>query len=79
MSVPVPPLGRQAKRVYSGMLPEFFDSVIRVDPDPVTEQWIYSAIDPQTGSNVVSAIIEIIYDNTAKDRVLSAKRIDNTI
>ncbi len=79
MNYPVAPLGRAAKRVHSGMLPEFYDSVVRVDPSPTTEEWYYSAINPENGSNSVVAIIEIVYDSALKDRVLSARRMDLTV
>lgn len=69
------PLGRQAKRTYQGLLPEFYDSALFSYPTPESIQIVFSHTDDNTGNNVVSAIIELVYTDNTKNALVSAKRL----
>lgn len=70
-----PAKGRSAERVYSGMLPPFFDRVVVSYPSATTEEYTYSALNPDTGTHQITAIIEISYTDNTKDFISMIQRL----
>lgn len=66
---------KQAKRTFHGLLPEFYDQVIAAYPTPETVQYTFSHKDDNTGNNVVTAIIEIVYTDATQELFSVARRL----
>lgn len=69
------PLGRQAKRIFKGMTPEFYDQVLFSYPTDTSIELTFSYIDDNTGNNVVNAIIQLVYTDNTQVALASAKRL----
>ncbi len=69
------PMGRHAKRTHQGLMPEFYDSAQFVYPDPTSIQIICSYTDDNTGTNIVNAIIEIVYTDDTQVALASVRRL----
>lgn len=69
------PIGRQAKRIYHGMQPEFYDKVNFLYPTPTTTEIIFSFTDDNTGNRIVNAIIELVYTDATQVALTSAERL----
>lgn len=69
------PLGRQAKRTYHGMQPEFYSKVDFLYPSPTTTEIIFSYTDDDTGNRIVNAIIELVYTDATQVALTSAERL----
>lgn len=65
---------RQAKRTFQGLMPEFYDAVTYTYPTATTVEMVYSHKD-STGSNIVTAIIQITYTDSTKVLLSTIKRI----
>lgn len=73
--VPPKTIGKsQPKRVYSGILPAFFDKITMGHPDDVTEVYTYQYQKASDGTYVVSAIIEVVYMDSTKECISSVTK-----
>lgn len=75
MSDTAPAVNRRASKVYSGLLPPVFDTVLASYPDPLTEQYTYSYVDLETQVNKIAKVIEVTYTDASKTFLSSVKTI----
>lgn len=66
---------RRADRVYSGLLPPFFDRITVTYPSNITEEYTYSALNPDSGAHQITAIIEVSYTDSTKDLISTIQRL----
>ncbi len=66
---------KRADRVFSGILPEFFDRVDRTSPSTTSDEFIYSFREDATLVQVIAAIIRVNYTDTSKADIQSVYRV----
>ncbi len=75
MSEPQVTYQRYANRVFSGILPPYWDKLSISYPTDTTEVYIYSARDVEAGTDVIQASILVTYTDNTKCNISS---IDKT-
>lgn len=66
---------KAAKRVFHGLMPEFYDQVLYGYPNPTTVELTLSHKDEDTGTNYVTAIIQMIFTDASQEYLSVVKRI----
>lgn len=69
------PLSKQARRVFHGMLPEYYHKVSFSYPDSVTTTLTFWQYDYQLKTVVIAAVIDLIYTSAEKTDLSSVERI----
>lgn len=69
---------KYANRVYSGIVPALFDKIEATYPDSVTEVYTYSMLNEDTGNQLVTGIITVVYTDSTKDCISSVTKTFNS-
>jgi len=65
---------QRAKRVTFGLIPEFYDKVTRLEPDTLTEVYVYELMDV-SGNYSVVGYVEVVYTDTTKRAIHTMTRL----
>lgn len=68
---------KQAKRTYSGIAPALYDKIEVTYPDTVTEIYTYSMYNENSGNQLVTAVIVVVYTDATKDFISSVTKTYN--
>ena len=65
---------RYGKRVYSGMMPPYYDRVDIAYPDDVTETYAFSTYNPDSGQFELMTTMLLVYNDSTKNQLIRAEK-----
>jgi hypothetical protein len=65
---------RRANRVTIGLVPEIYDKVSVLNPDSVTEVYVYELMD-EAGAYSIVGYVEVVYTSADHEAIVSVTRL----